>query len=659
MRKCKLLFVLLFNFVVINITIANTPTTVSTFESISIYWSPDGGADSLQVLIKFREEGSTKWKEGYPMKYNPISKTTKDLANYRGSIVNLSSNTNYEIGLQLKGTSTTKSIMAKTWREDFPIAKTIKVGNLNSQYTITESGTEDGYILIDGTGSTIDVDKNSTYCIYSSRSYVIIRGFTLKNATEDGIFLRDCHDVIIENCDISGWGSEESDHQGFGVDQQCAIYSNSTTLKRIVIQRCLIHDPTWDSNNWSEYREVGTPSYHPLGPQALAFRNSAGNHVFRYNKVWSDYEHMFLDVMGSGSNASYVGFPNCDSDIYGNYFSNSWDDGIESEGANRNVRIWGNYIENILIPIANAATSIGPLYIWKNTSSRSYTPPGSQVTGQYGAFLKMGYAHSRDWMTGQTYLFNNTVLQPQSSENKDDGAGGIGAHYGSDRIIQHCVTRNNILQVRKYDHSISTRDGNVDVDYDYDFCNKKYPTGSEEHGVKGTPAYIDGASFDYENMTANFFLKSGSPGVDAGEVIPNFIQYEGSAPDMGAFESGQAPMEYGVNAYLVTGIKSENLANPEIPSQFYLLQNYPNPFNPTTVISYGVPQSGFVTIKVFNVLGQEVATLVNEYKNSGNYKINFGASTSSITANSLPTGLYIYSIQSGKYVSSKKMLLVK
>ncbi len=654
MKKNSLLFALFIGLFVANIIIANTPTTVSTFQSISIYWSPDGGADTLNVIVKFREEGTTDWKDGYPMEYNPISGTTKDLANYRSSIVYLTPNTTYEIELTLEGTTTTETITAKTWTENFPIAKTIKVGNLNGQYTVTEAGTKDGYILIDGTGSTIDVEKNSTYCIYSSRSYIIIRGFKLKNAGENAICLRDCNDVIIENCDISGWGKEESDHRGFGEDYQGAIFSNSSTLKRIVIQRCLIHDPTWDASNWSEYREVGNPSYHPRGSQAISFRNSAGNHVFRYNKIWSDYEHMFNDILGYGSNTSYKGFPNCDSDIYGNYLSNGWDDGIESEGANRNVRIWGNYIENIFIPIANASTSIGPLYIWKNTTGRSYTPPGSQVTGQYGAFIKMGTTKSgASYMTGKTYLFNNTILQPQSSKNKDDGAGGIGAHYGSNRTIKHCVTRNNILHVRKYDHSISTDDENIDFDYDYDLCNKKYPSGEELHGIKGTPSYIDGASFDYENMRANFFLKSSTPGVDAGEVIPNFIdQYEGSAPDMGAFESGEAPMEYGVAAYITTGIDDKDLANSEIPSKFYLLQNYPNPFNPTTVISYGIPESGFVTIKVFNVLGQEVATLLNENRTAGSYQINFAASN-------LPSGMYIYSIQSGKYVSSKKMLLLK
>jgi len=364
-RKIRGVFAILFSFISITMAIANTPTTVSTFESISIYWSPDGGADSLQVFVKFREEGSTAWKEGYPMKYYPISGTTKDLADYRGSIVNLVPNTTYEIELTQQGTSTTETITAKTWTEDFPIGETIVVGSRNSQYTITESGTEDGYLLIDGTGSTIDVENDTDFCIDVKGNYIIIRGFTLKNARKCGINLKNNHDVIIELCDISGWGQE--DKNGFGINYQAAIYSTNgkgvpSTLKRIVVQRCKIHHPRWDANNWSEYRE-GHSSYHPRGSQAIAFYNSAGNHVFRYNTIWTDEEHMYNDIIGYGSNTGYVGSPNCDTDIYGNYLSNCYDDGIEADGANRNVRIWGNYIEKCYIPISNTPVLL-VLYIY-------------------------------------------------------------------------------------------------------------------------------------------------------------------------------------------------------------------------------------------------------------------------------------------------------
>ena len=85
---------------------------------------------------------------------------------------------------------------------------------------------------------------------------------------------------------------------------------------------------------------------------------------------------------------------------------------------------------------------------------------------------------------------------------------------------------------------------------------------------------------------------------------------------------------------------------------FELLQNYPNPFNPTTIIKYSVPVPGLVRIKVYNVLGIEVASLQNGFKNSGTYEINFNAS-------GLSSGVYFYSIFDGNYFKTKKMLLLK
>ena len=536
MKKKNVILVLLISLITANLIIADTPKTVSTFESISIYWSPNGGADSLQVFVKFREKGTKNWNKGLSMIYNPIGKTTKELADYRGSIVYLTPNRTYEIELALEGTPIKDTVLAKTWSENFPIGKTIKISNLDSQYNITESGTEDGYILVDGTGSTIDVKNGSDFCIDVKGNYIIIRGFTLIGAKKCGINLTNNHDVIIEKCDISNWGEEEEN--GFGFDYQSAVYSSNgpnvpCSLTRIIVQRCKIHDPRWDSNSWSEFHGDG---YHPEGPQGISFYNSAGNHVIRYNTIWSDKDHMYNDIIGFGENSSYEGAPAYDSDIYGNYLANSWDDGIEAEGANRNVRVWGNYIEKVLIPIGNAATSIGPLYIWKNTSGETF--------GKYSAFIKMGYAKSIDIMTGHSYIFNNTILQP-------NGYKGIGK---DSRVIRHSVIRNNILHVKKGKNSISTGSRNLNFSCDYDLCSGKYPSNQEEHGIEGTPIYIDGASFNYENMTANYFLKSESPGYDAGEIIPNFTDnYNGTAPDMGAFEAGDSLMEYGVNAYLGKG----------------------------------------------------------------------------------------------------------
>jgi len=88
------------------------------------------------------------------------------------------------------------------------------------------------------------------------------------------------------------------------------------------------------------------------------------------------------------------------------------------------------------------------------------------------------------------------------------------------------------------------------------------------------------------------------------------------------------------------------------PDKFTLNQNYPNPFNPSTSIEFQLPKEAFVTLKVYNILGVEIATLVNEQKPAGVHKINFNAS-------GLPSGMYIYKISAGNFEHTRKMMLLK
>ncbi len=89
---------------------------------------------------------------------------------------------------------------------------------------------------------------------------------------------------------------------------------------------------------------------------------------------------------------------------------------------------------------------------------------------------------------------------------------------------------------------------------------------------------------------------------------------------------------------------------------FTLEQNYPNPFNPSTTIQFQIPKSSFVNLKVYDVLGNEIATLVNEEKSAGNYELEFKPSVGSLQ---LASGMYLYRLQSGSFVETKKMILLK
>ena len=87
-------------------------------------------------------------------------------------------------------------------------------------------------------------------------------------------------------------------------------------------------------------------------------------------------------------------------------------------------------------------------------------------------------------------------------------------------------------------------------------------------------------------------------------------------------------------------------------SDYTLLQNYPNPFNPSTKIKFSIPQKENVILKVYNILGKEVAVLVNKEMEAGEYDIEFGS-------DGLNSGVYFYTLEAGNFIQTKKMILMK
>jgi hypothetical protein len=106
------------------------------------------------------------------------------------------------------------------------------------------------------------------------------------------------------------------------------------------------------------------------------------------------------------------------------------------------------------------------------------------------------------------------------------------------------------------------------------------------------------------------------------------------------------------NIYFSPMISDVREVQNSFPSDFAMEQNYPNPFNPSTNIRFSLPEANQVKLKVFDMLGQEVVTLVNEFINAGSYEVTFAASN-------LPTGIYTYSLTAGDFQSVRKMMLIK
>jgi len=142
------------------------------------------------------------------------------------------------------------------------------------------------------------------------------------------------------------------------------------------------------------------------------------------------------------------------------------------------------------------------------------------------------------------------------------------------------------------------------------------------------------------------------------EVTNTLKAIEGLMPDANYFwrvrarNSDGELSNYSSKGMFNTGTVTSADYDAVTPDAFDLKQNFPNPFNPSTIINYSIPVSSFVTLKVFNILGKEVATLVNEMQNAANYSIEFNAA-------SLPSGVYFYRLNSGDFVSVQKMILIR
>ncbi len=161
-------------------------------------------------------------------------------------------------------------------------------------------------------------------------------------------------------------------------------------------------------------------------------------------------------------------------------------------------------------------------------------------------------------------------------------------------------------------------------------------TGNDIHSYSEMPNFAD--PYLHVNSSFSTYLESG--GIPIGGITTDIdLQLRDPiTPDIGADEfDGNLSM-----------VEHQSLSQ----KKFTLEQNYPNPFNPSTTIKYSIPSAEFVTLKVYDVLGNEVATLVNEDKPAGGYEVEFSAAE-------LSSGIYFYKLQVGSFIETKKMLLMK
>jgi N-acetylneuraminic acid mutarotase len=204
---------------------------------------------------------------------------------------------------------------------------------------------------------------------------------------------------------------------------------------------------------------------------------------------------------------------------------------------------------------------------------------------------------------------------------------------------------------------------------------EEYDPSADTWSVKG-PMRIPRAAGASSAVDGNIYLFGG--GERAGSVYGDVREYNPTLDTWAAMTSiptprvGLAACSFGGKIYVLGGMDISNTRlttmeeytppqgtasavesnQPGVPMEYSLCQNYPNPFNPTTTIHYSVPSTQYVSLKVYNVLGREVALLVSDTRQPGTYTVRWDAS-------GLSSGVYFYRLTAGKYVDTKKMILLR
>lgn len=179
------------------------------------------------------------------------------------------------------------------------------------------------------------------------------------------------------------------------------------------------------------------------------------------------------------------------------------------------------------------------------------------------------------------------------------------------------------------------------------FLGSLNPVDNSSKILQSELVHTSAKSFSGGSVSWNFnFTAANQVYKDTLYSVANSVNGDGSNSSLDRWNFGQK--------FVVTVIDQPSNVDDKntLLKNFTLQQNYPNPFNPGTIISYSIPKGTFVTLKIYDVIGNEVATLVNETKSAGKYDINFNASE-------LSNGVYLYQLKTNEFTSTRKMILMK
>lgn len=461
-----------------------------TFHSCGYYWIPDKGEALPETLkVEFRKSGDSDWRKGLDACF------FRDDGTYRGSVVDLTENTSYELRLRTPEGKNVAAGTFRTWSSVVPVARTIDISERihNGTVCISDQGTPDGWIRFTAPpGTVLDGDKsrNKSAIRIDGAEYVILDGLTIRGGPVNGIEVRNSRFVRILNCDIGGWGRPGKmahfprlyfDKKGNLINSDAGIVLADSN--GVVVERCFIHDPRSPSTSWT----YG----HPVGPDAM-FVNRLSQTVICYNDMIGTDERRWNDVIESGGNFSADGGFQRDADIYGNFFAFPEDDGIELDGGQMNIRMFDNKFEGGHCGISVTTCVRGPSYLFRNLIVNL-----GDSDGNTNVIFKDLYQRNH---CGMVYYFHNTVVS--------DGNGFAG------NTPPRRFGRNNVLYCGNVPCHAKVAPGGIDFDYDLLWSFK---SGNQKTDCRGKNSLVAKPHF-VDAWKGLWALRHDSPGVTGVEV---------------------------------------------------------------------------------------------------------------------------------------------
>ncbi len=543
-------------------------------------------------------------------------------------------------------------------------------GTLNAQGTSTNPATfNNGFIIFSGSGAS---GSNLNYATINNGAG--IQCLNGANATIQNSILNNCvNGIYVYNSSPQIFSNLINEPQQNGIYGETAGYEpnvqDNTVTKTSGNSSYHNYQGIWFYNNSSVYANHNDVSgfrygsYIGGGSNALFYYASKG--LYPYNRFTNNFYGITAGwgatitanwVVGDGGNSIYGNtyydaYSYNSSTIYGQ--KNYWGGGYPKQYTYNNSYI---YVDPILTSDPWVPGGIQPIAALNGDKKVQPTTIAAKVNQDQST-------------TGDDFADINLGLKLENDNQISQAISHYKSLIGSDRLVTFSLTE--LMKIRnKYP-------GNKIASYFQSLTkNKKHgalanklvgdiylQSGKFDEAINTYNSIIQNYPNDYQAVNSRFgklfaYLNIKQDRVNAGNILTELKQMN--------LQDDEWQMRLAVAENLLTNsnslnktlrkAKTENQVSELKPVSYSLSQNYPNPFNPTTIINYQLPKDGIVTLKIYDMLGREVATLVNEFKPSGRYEVTFDAKN-------LASGMYVYQLRAnsaeGRFIATKKLVLLK